>query len=707
MREIKNIRKTLAGLLFFAAISASSLFAEINVINPAKGVWANKQMLVVDTSESGEYYYSVDGSNPVEFGFFYDRPVFLDVEGDVNLTVSHIRPDGSAEMANIRYSVAPDSAKDKPYADFISQFYDFGVVNYSSGSVFSIPQSLSFKMNNSPEFLKGMELSISEKNVLSRYVPCIVRPVEGGKSWRFVIKTYPHVAGLNNTRHVPIKIEDWEKVIFTDNSMLYKVDEEYWSLPSEPRILDRSRPHIVSWQKLDYTKGSPIDFCILPAKPKVHSFVEKDGTTTFVVAGDSSYTMSVKGDNNRYTELYSQIGADVFYGDNAEGILKIGLFSSSVYQGEIDVSYSIDKRAPKAPVIASDFEGFYSRCDVKLGIETESKNRLFVAYSRPLLIKDVTKLNEEVIEALKQTSVGQFKECPSNGYTHSFVRNDAGALFYKVQAYSQNEITTSQIVEYSFIIDSYNYFFDSSASGINADGSAAHPYNSIKECFEDINKCTSVRLRIKGNAELPQESIKLIADCEILNDSDSGDATLIFNKESSIQIENAALSLNNVRIQKESDVLESTLVPMFYVNNGTLGIKNCELSCDFEKNGTVIDANEGVVKVYDSIASVTASAYASFISSLKSYIILRDSVINAAADTSVIISASEGSVDSINNQLKVTAKTGRIAELFGVKGDFEKNTYKCALAKPFDNFDMVFANKDSVLTQQDNSDYAD
>ena len=299
--------------------------------------------------------------------------------------------------------------------------------------------------------MRGMDLSISEKNVLSRYVPCVVRPAEGGKSWRFVIKTFPHVADLNNTRTVPVKIEDWETIVFTDKNLLYKIDDEYWSLPLENRTIDRSRPHIVSWQSVDYQKGSAIDFCILPAKPELKSVVEPDGTTSFIIAGDSSYTMSVKGENNRYSELYSQLGADVFYGDNAEGSLKVGLFSSSVYQGELSVDYSIDKRAPQAPKIISDFEGFYSRHNVKVNIETADKNQLFVAVSRPLLIKDVTKLNDEVIEALKQTSVGNFKEVKPAGFSYEFTPNDAGALFYKIQAYSQNEITTSQLVEYSLM----------------------------------------------------------------------------------------------------------------------------------------------------------------------------------------------------------------------------------------------------------------
>ena len=126
-----------------------------------------------------------------------------------------------------------------------------------------------------------------------------------------------------------------------------------------------------------------------------------------------------------------------------------------------------------------------------------------------------------------------------------------------------------------------------------------------------------------------------------------------------------------------------------------------------EEVKNVIDANQGVVKVYDTIASVNAVMYSSFISSLNSYLILKDSVINTSAATSVVISATQGNVDSINNQLKVSAKTGRIAELFGAKGDFEKNIYKCEVSQPNGSFVMVFANKDSVLKELDNSDYAD
>ena len=69
--------------LFVFFVFVQSLFSQINVLNPMPGNWANKQVLLIDTnnSEAAEYFYSVDGSSPKEFGFAYDGPVLLDKIG--------------------------------------------------------------------------------------------------------------------------------------------------------------------------------------------------------------------------------------------------------------------------------------------------------------------------------------------------------------------------------------------------------------------------------------------------------------------------------------------------------------------------------------------------------------------------------------------------------------------------------------------------
>jgi len=64
--------------LVFAVVSA-----DVKIINPVKGVWANKQSLVLELSEGESAYYSLNGSDPRESGFAYDGPVGLDVSGGV------------------------------------------------------------------------------------------------------------------------------------------------------------------------------------------------------------------------------------------------------------------------------------------------------------------------------------------------------------------------------------------------------------------------------------------------------------------------------------------------------------------------------------------------------------------------------------------------------------------------------------------------
>ena len=44
------------------------VFAQLNVISPIEGTFANRQMLVLETDGSGECFYSLNGSEPEAFG---------------------------------------------------------------------------------------------------------------------------------------------------------------------------------------------------------------------------------------------------------------------------------------------------------------------------------------------------------------------------------------------------------------------------------------------------------------------------------------------------------------------------------------------------------------------------------------------------------------------------------------------------------------
>ena len=218
--------KKLFFLLIFAVFSAVG-FAQIKVISPIEGTYANRQMLVIDTGgtadsmDSGDYYYSLDGSDPLTFGFAYDGPVLIDLDGPVELRIS--KSGKVKQEVSVKYTVILDNALTTSYGSFISTFFDSGILNYTSGTILSIPSELKYSFGLPPDsFQPGRDLSISEYSVLSRFVPCTLLDEASGKKWRFVIRTLPQSAGVFSRRDVPFTITDWDTITFTNKDYIYK-----------------------------------------------------------------------------------------------------------------------------------------------------------------------------------------------------------------------------------------------------------------------------------------------------------------------------------------------------------------------------------------------------------------------------------------------------------------------------------------------------
>ena len=227
--------------LFALLVLPLPLFAEINLLSPVKGDFANRQMLVIDNSSGGDFFYSVDGADPETFGFAYDGPVLLDVTGEVKLNVTRISSSGKKEKASVSYTVHTDDGSKASYKDFVQTFFDGGILNYSAGSELVIPADFDFYLGLSPDddfpenFISARTLRLSSSSVLSRYVPCTLLDRNRNIRYRFIIKTYPQSAGVYSRRDVPFEISDWNTIKFNDIDFIYKIDSEYWGLPKEPR----------------------------------------------------------------------------------------------------------------------------------------------------------------------------------------------------------------------------------------------------------------------------------------------------------------------------------------------------------------------------------------------------------------------------------------------------------------------------------------
>lgn len=681
------------------------LSAEINLLSPVKGEWANRQMLVIDNSDGGDFLYSVDGADPETFGFAYDGPVLLDVAGDVQLNVTRITGDGKKEKVSVKYTVKTDDGSKTSYKNFIQTFFDGGILNYSAGSQLTIPGDFLFYIGLPPEdnmpenYIPARTLQLSSLSVLSRYIPCTIFDKARNVKYRFIIKTYPQSAGVFSHRDVPFEVSDWETVTFTNNKFIYKIDSEYWGLPREPVKLDRSVSHMISWQPIDYDAGNPIEFFVLPPKPEIVRDETSDGSLVYSIRGDDAYALSIMNElDGTYSELFTRIGIDAFYGDEVSGSATLGIFANSVYQGNISVSYDINRKPPQIPVIKTNAQGFVSRGDVDVKISGMRGTDLYIALSEPLALEesDISYSSDDKI--FKNVPLGEYRKVKNESFSLHWTQNGLNPVYYKVSAYSKTDENASSPVEFAVVIDQSNYYFDASGDAELADGTAAHPFTDFKQLKSALLNQRVVKLSVKGEMVI-SEAYNISSNFEVFN---GGDARLKFGADGSFVVKTSTLEISDCRISNTSEISKKSIVPLIKLENSVLTMKNCVIAADFTRNGTVIDASNAIINISDTMVSANAVSYASFIAAVKSRISIRNSSVSTNADTSVIISADGGNVTAQKNDFLVSGGNGRIAELFSVKAAFIENNFKARLTNTTSKIQPLYVNKATKLTDEKN-----
>lgn len=693
-------RKSVLSILFVLIFCSVDLFSQINFISPVEGVWSNKQMLVIDNAGEGDYLYSIDGSDPEKFGFAYDGPVLLDVTGDVKINVAHLKSDGKKETASINYSVKNDNAEKTVYESFVKTFFESGIINYSAGSEFSIPQNLLFSFGLPPDsFAEGTVLIINSSCVYSRCIPCVVYDKEKDVKYRFIVRIIPQNAGTTTVRDVPFSITDWNTINFNDDNLIYKLDTEYWELPKKPKKINRSVSHMISWQPLVYDKDNPIEFFVLPPKPEIKKDTLIDGSIIYSLEGDESYKLSIYSTEKKaYTDFFDTIGIDVFDGDRINEKIIVGVFANSVFQGEFTEQVEINKRAPVIPQIKTTAKAFYSREKVDLEISAEKNSELYIALSDPVTlgVNKVPYSSDSVY--LKNIPVGNFKKNKKNNFKISWSQKGVGPVYYKVQAYSKNSVNKSQIVEYSVIIDQSNYYYDSSANKDLAEGTAEHPFTDFEQCVNSLVKNRTTNLNVKGEL-LIDKKYDIESNLKFINEENG---SIVFGPQGSIHVKGSTVDLNHFDIKNIEDADVTNIVPFFSLTNAILNIDDCLFAANFSKNGTIIDSYNSIINVKNTIAAVVSVTYASFVSSVKTRLNIEKTSVTVSSDTAVVFSLKDGNFQAKESDFSIYGKAGRIAELFGVKANFTKNTLKADFSTENTQNVPLYFDKNTSLTDKEN-----
>ena len=708
-------------LITFVFLSQTA-FAKVEFVSPISGTWGNKQMLIIDNVQDGEYYYSIDGSDPEKFGFAYDGPVFLDISGDIELRVTYFSPDGKKDSGYVSYSVVPDRALDKSYRDFLFTFFDVGYYDYNMLGALDIPPSLTFTLEQEPNnFIPGVKLSLEEDSVLSHFVPCCIYDSFNNVKWRFFIKAEPETAGIFSRREMPFTVTDWDTITFNDDDFIYKVDEGYWGQPTEFVKLDRSVSHVIYWQSINYKIGNTIESEVLPPKPEIKYEKRDDGSGYFYLDGDDSYMLGIMTEDDGATELFSEIGVDVFYGDKASGSLSLGVFSDSIYQGQIEVYYELDKLPPKSPIVTSSAKTFYSRNSVELNISVsddigygimpdsiggtsdneniEDKVQLYIAVGEPYTIENSNIVYKASSPIFYNVPTSDFSLYESGSYDTTLEAQDDQVIYYRILAYCQKGNMKSAVTEYSVIVDKSSYHFNKDSESSLGEGTLLNPFTTFDQCLEAFQDIRSVSLRVKGDLYIDKK-YKVNSNLEIIN---GGDARIIFGPEGSIVLDGSSLEIKDCRMHKIPSDNYNLILPFFRINHSTLEIIDCQISGEFSKNAAIIDSTNSIITVDNSMISISADSYASFVSSINSKLSLLNSSVSVTGDTCVIVSASGGDLNINGNKLSIMGNIGRIAELFGVNAKIENNEFRADLNNYSKNITPIFANKKTKLIEKENS----
>jgi hypothetical protein len=656
--------------LFFSALIA--LYADVKIINPEPGTWANRQVLVLSVPDGEEAFYSLSGSDPLSTGFAYDGPVLLDVAGPVELRVISMKGNDVKTDTTVVYTVTVSSPGNSDAASFVNSVTAQGIVDYTAGASVSIPSSMEYSMGGQPEsYLQGSPVSYAANCILSRCIPCTV--TDGSAKWRFIIRTFPSKSGTYTQRSVPFKIDDWSTITFTNNKLIYKIDDSFWSPMKVPVKLDRSVKHTVFWQSVAVQAGNPVEYFELPPEPELFCSESKTGAVTAVLRGDADYRIGIKSDDT--TVLFEVAGIDTFSGDETEGTLAAGIYYDSVYQGTLPIRYDIDRRAPPAPVITSSAASLYSRKTVKLQIDGEPGAELYIAVSSPVPVTEGM-LRSDSGTAFDAAAADNFVFSPSGRV--SLEPDLESAVYYKVCAYSIDEKgSKGATASYGVIIDQYNYYLDASADSSMADGSYMHPFTVFDQCIDALKYTRYAHITINGTVNMPSGQSVLSSNCVL---DGRNDARLVFGPDSSFVVRSASLTISNCVLERSDGTGSGdSNVPLLKLEHSVLSMDGCETTVTFDKNGTAITADTSVITITGSGITTKATVYSSCISSVGTKVKISNARISTVAATAVNFSSQDGDFELRSSTCKIVGTYGRAAELFGTHSRITGNTFSAEL----------------------------
>lgn len=708
-KDRKYRRKNLSRFIFFCFLlfSLSSFIVAENsfVLSPVEGKWSNYQSIVIDVPEGATAFYSFTGDNPLYSGFAYESPVLLELEGDINLKVVILNKDDSVMEESVNFSVNKKTLN----LPFVTEFQNQAFVTLSENNI-SIPAYMRFAFGDENSyFLKGKTLTIDTKNSLEQILPLQIK--DENNLYRFMVKIPANISAEENhfvqtdadsdfseydytVRRIekklsqcPFQIEfvDWTKMkISSDENIYVCLDDDVWQTGNFELDISRDIVHTLSW--IDTTSMNPEEFIpeefkvyytTIPVMPTLKLLQDKSKVVE-VSLSDKNFEFEIVQNQKGVTSNFSGVRNKKYYIDTVYGnalISKIEtkVFYDEFYQGSLVTDFSIDRLPPKSPEVILSDDRFFVRNPIEIKFNSDEKI-YYVLKSKEISSKELKNLE---LELTKNFAFDSSSAIELENDSLVLFEDNPNAIFYNLAYFTKdNSGNVSEISYYQVLIDSYNYYVEASSKNSNyvQDGSAARPFSSFEQVLSFLEKDKFVKIHVEGNfVNMPQMNFS--SPCEIIS---SKGARFTFAKDSFILVENTNLKISNCVL--EQNFVNNDLFSqqnLFKLDNATLTLDNCETVSLFNKNGSVIFANNSNINILNSGLTIQSKVYSSVFNLLNSDLNCEQSRISAVADSVIALTMNAGKLKLDNCQIQVNGKTSKFYELFGVEYSVLKNKFYC------------------------------
>ncbi len=567
-------------------------FSAGDIISPAAGTWANRQALVLNVEEGTELYYSLSGTDPFVSGFAYDGPVMIDQVGDVCVKITVIekgrRNDFEVKCTVRESEPSPREGDDSQLASFVEGARISPLKKYISGSIFKIPEGISYSLNRGPLSQSG-DLSLSVKNCLDRYVPFSF--TDGFNDYHCAIHVVPAVdmdsIARNRKAEIPFEVSDWESIILRNPRYFYCIDGGMWT-GQKTSGLKRDVDHRITFQSSDYKADNPIYVYILPKKPEFLQRVMSDGSVAFAIKDSPRFTFG-----NRENSF----GIDIFAGEEFKGEVRIPVYLDGFLQGHCTFDVDLDKLAPEKPSIL--VERVKDKPAV-MKVRFESGNasdRVFWTCDRPYVLGE---------------NNPEFTAAPEDYRTYGGGTIELKPVFekgtvYPVHAYAKDQKgNMSSIASRLVIVDELNCYLKDGMvleDGVVPDGSFDRPFTSFDQAVEYINSNPgNTRLFIDGTVRITGGVKTITGECTFYGSN----CNIVFDRDSSMVFSGRKVRFEDCIIYNEGG-FDSPVENLLSFENAPAEFKNCEISFVASESGSAVKSSGSAVIFRDTGITVQAA----------------------------------------------------------------------------------------------------